>query len=108
MYIPQVTQLIEQAKEFGELQQGVDPALTAEAWVMLYSGTDQHARLDYQRLPQKIAQANAVIVRGIVTAETALKLDMSVQRGDLLVRQSRWAKEYIQGLEAVEPVGSPT
>lgn len=75
---------------------------------MLYSGTDQHARLDYQRLPQKIAQANAVIVRGIVTAETALKLDMSVQRGDLLVRQSRWAKEYIRGLEAVESVGSPT
>lgn len=108
LYIPQVTQLIEQAKEFGELQQGVDPALTAEAWVMLYSGTDQHARLDYHRLPQKIAQANAVIVRGIVTAETALKLDMSVQRGELLVRQSRWAEEYIQGLEAVASADSPT
>ncbi|WP_327332973.1 helix-turn-helix domain-containing protein [Streptomyces anulatus] len=100
LYIPQVTQLIEQARELGELQQGVDPAATGEAWVMLYSGTDQHARLDYHRLPEKIAAANAVMVRGIVTAETALKLDMSVGRGDLLVRQSRWAEEYIQGLEA--------
>ncbi|RPK69967.1 HTH-type transcriptional repressor KstR2 [Streptomyces sp. ADI97-07] len=109
LYIPQVTELIEQAKEFGELQQGVDPARTAEAWVMLYSGTDQHARLDYHRLPEKIAQANAVMVRGIVTAETALKLDMSVQRGDFLVRQSRWAEEYIQGLEAAaSATGSPT
>ncbi len=68
---------------------------------MLYSGTDQHARLDYHRLPEKIATANAVIVRGIVTPETALQLDMSVARGDWLVRQSRWAEEYIQGLEAV-------
>ncbi|MDX3339684.1 helix-turn-helix domain containing protein [Streptomyces sp. ME02-6979.5a] len=101
LYIPQVAELIEQAKELGELQQGVDPALTAEAWVMLYSGTDQHARLDYHRLPEKIATANAVIVRGIVTPETALQLDMSVARGDWLVRQSRWAEEYIQGLEAV-------
>ncbi|MEU0622399.1 TetR/AcrR family transcriptional regulator [Streptomyces rubiginosohelvolus] len=108
LYIPQVTELIQQAKDLGELQPGVDPAVTAEAWVMLYSGTDQHARLDYHRLPEKIAAANAVVVRGIVTPETALQLDMSVARGDWLVRQSRWAEEYVQGLEAAAAAtGSP-
>ena len=93
MYIPQVTELLEQARDRGELLPGVDPRRTAKMWVASYTGIDLMFRLTYDELPREIAEMNAEVVRGIVTLETQLRLNVGVERGRDLIEQALTARE---------------
>lgn len=106
MYIPQVAELLKQAKDLGELQRGVNPERTAKTWVAAFIGIDLQFRREYDQLPEEIAQMNATVVRGIATNETLLELDVSVARGDELIRQSRWAAEYLSMVDERRPASA--
>lgn len=93
MYIPQVSELLEQARDRGELLPGVDPRRTAKMWVAAYTGIDLMGRLTYDELPGEIAEMNAEVVRGIATLETQLRLNVGVERGRTLIEQALSARE---------------
>ncbi|MEU6772482.1 helix-turn-helix domain-containing protein [Streptomyces sp. NPDC046759] len=101
-YIPQVTALLTESHDLGELLPGVDPALTARTWVAAYTGIDMMQRRDYHLLPQEIAPMNAQMVRGIATPETLMRLDVSVERGYRLMQESRWAAGYLSSAKERE------
>ncbi|WP_406161794.1 TetR family transcriptional regulator [Streptomyces canus] len=90
-YIPVVTQWLTEAYDLGELQPGVDPREAATALVDGYTGRDARKRYAYRELPWEMAKFHQLIYRAIVTPETYAKLDLSVDRGLELFRNSAWA-----------------
>ncbi|MFB6846348.1 TetR family transcriptional regulator [Streptomyces sp. NPDC056373] len=90
-YIPVVDGWLTEAGELGELLPGVVPQEVATVWVDGYTGADARCRHDYEQLPGEIAKLNRLMVRAVATPETMMRLDVSVERGLSLFRDSELA-----------------
>ncbi|MGW0332240.1 TetR family transcriptional regulator [Streptomyces sp. NPDC003011] len=102
LYIPLVTDIIEEARVRGELLPGVVPQEVSELWVDSWNGRDVRHREDYHELPQAIARLNKQVVRGIATPETLMDLDLTVERAQILIPDSRQAEAYYKARRHAE------